>query len=253
MTTVRYTILSTLLAVLLLAGCRPVNTTVAPWSLADTELRIRCGETYTLPFTGGSADYTIHNTSPGAADVMAVTGATPHHPEHDTQALVISGKTRGTTHITVTDNRTDRSVCIVLHVVNPYIALMGSQHTDPGQQDRLLAWDTDLYLNSDGRFILTTFTDGMPIKPGLITRGTYTVTPAPDGTYSVTITPSDLKLPPQTYTLAADDPLAALLDAWNIDIPDSDLALSTMPNRSDGRVARYMLTPSRRLPEHLSF
>lgn len=239
-------------AALLSGACSGENLKSAGWDLADTDVCIRCGEVFELPFNGGSSDYKIHNPAPHTADVMAVSSGSHVYPGHSEQALVFRGKSRGESTVTVKDNKSQRAVCIRLRVVDPYIALLGTVHTDPQQQDNLLAWDTNLYLNSDGRFILTTFTDGMPVKPALITRGTYTVQPVADG-FDITVTPSDVKLPPQTYRLAAQSPLAQVLASWNINRPGSDLDMCTLENLADARTGRYWLTPSERLPSGMAF
>lgn len=240
------------LAAAALTGCMSENPAASSWNLADADVCIRCGEVYEMPFAGGSSDYTIHNGSPESADVMAVCSDSEAFPAHNEQALVFRGKSRGTSEVTVRDNKSMCTVCIRLRVVDPYVALLGTEHTDPVNQDNLLAWDTNLYLNSDGRFLLTTFTDGMAIKPALITRGSYTVEPTSDG-FDIELTPSDVKLPPQTYRLAASSPLAQVLASWNIDRPDSDLDMCVLPNAADGRTARYWLVASERLPGGMNF
>ncbi len=249
MTSALHSILLYAAIALAMCACGRAKSAVEPWSLADTEVCLRCGEVYRIPFTGGSADYTLHNPAPDAAEVTAVGGG-----DAGGQALVLRGKSKGTSQITVRDNRADRSVCIVLRVVDPYFALLGSVHTDPGRQDHLLAWDTNLYLNSDGRFILTTFTDGLPIKPALIARGTYRETPAGDsGGYDITIAPDGMHMPPQTYAVAAGSPLAAMLESWDLAAPVSDLDMCELPNRAGSRGARYWLSTAERLPSHLRF
>lgn len=237
---------------ILAAGCVSEGPASSAWSLADTELDLRCGEVLELPFTGGSADYTIHISDPSKAEVMAVNASDKAYPSHAEQALVFRGKSSGHTEVSVRDNRTERAVVIRLRVTDPYIALLGTPHTDPGRQDRLLSWDTNLYLNADGRFLLTSFTDGMAIKPALITGGTYTIAPTDSG-FDITIRPDDAALPPQTYSVAASGELASILTTWDINRPDSDLAMVTLPNKSTSREARYWVTPSEHLPSGLAF
>lgn len=239
-------------AAMLSGACSGENLKTAGWDLTDTDVCIRCGEVYELPFSGGSADYTIHNPAPQSAEVMAVSSGSRIYPGHSEQALVFRGKSKGESKVTVKDNKSSRTVCIRLRVVDPYIALLGTPHTDPERSDNLLAWDTNLYLNADGRFILTTFTDGMAVKPALITRGSYTVTPVADG-FNITITPSNLKLPPQTYHIDGSGALAQVLASWNIDRRDSDLDMCNLANLADGRSGRYWLTPSEHLPSGMAF
>lgn len=242
-----------LISILYLAACSGETYKSMAWTLTDADLCIRRGEVYRLPFKGGSADYSIDNDSPETAEVMTVLTASQLYPGHNDQSLVIHGRKTGEAKVRVRDNKSRNVVLYRLRVVNPYIALTGSVKTNPQYRDSLLAWDTDLYLRDDGRFLLTTFTDGMPVKPALIARGTYVISDGNDGKRLITLTTADLAVAPQTYVLPDSGALAEILATWDIDRPDSDLDLCMLPNTSGNGSARYWVTPSQRLPDGLAF
>ena len=49
-------------AALLTGACGTGTYRGTPWNLHDTEVVLRCGEVFEMPFKGGSTDYTIHNS-----------------------------------------------------------------------------------------------------------------------------------------------------------------------------------------------
>jgi len=242
-----------LLCLILMGACTSEAYKSMSWTLADADICIRCGEVYKLPFKGGSNDYSIANDAPEMVEVMAVSSASRLYPHQNDQAIVFRGRKVGTTEVKVKDNKSRSVVCYRLRVVDPYIALTGSVKTNPEYQDSLLGWDTNLYLSSDGKFLLTTFTDNMAIKPAHIARGRYEITDAADGESLITLHASDLAVAPQTYRVPREGALAEILASWDIDRPDSDLDLCMMPNVSGNGSARYWVTPSLHLPSGMGF
>ncbi len=233
-----------LLSAIILLCCGACSRNTSVWTLRDAEVNVRRGETVSLPFEGGTGTYDITAQSPDVA--MAVVRLSAEGAAADT--IHISGCAKGISDVTVRDCGSHQVVCLRVRVVEPYMALLGCEHVDPGRQDALMAWDTNLYLSSDGKYILTTFTDGLPIKPSLLDRGTYEAVRDEAGNYRLTFSPEVTRGGRRSFDVKAASALAETLDSWDLGRPDSDFDMCEMTNTAVGTTARYRLSMAEHLP-----